>query len=202
MEANSELEVLRAELNSTISVGEIKQEYGALAAHYPVRDLSDDRMERLAKDWIDDLGGLPVRAVAEACKVYRRSGQKFMATSGEIRARAIAISSAMRARALQIESAAVSSSLSSQKCQVFDGATAFSLPMPADQWRAFRKRFRDSDAGGRCWHIWAPAKINGTELVVRDRRSALAMMETSSDLLRTIGATAVVSASCRYRTEV
>lgn len=201
MNPNSELEVLRAELAAIVSVGDIKQEYGALAAHYPVRDLSADRVERLAKDWIDDLSGFPLKAVAEACKAYRRSGQKFMATSGEIRGRALSISSAMRARVSQIESAQALGPTRPRKCSVFDGAAAFSLPMPADQWREFRKRFREAD-NGEHWPIWAPAKIKGTELVVRDRWSVLAMTETSSDILQTIGATAVVSAGCRYRVEV
>lgn len=202
MNSNDELETLRAELTTLVSLGDIQREYGALAAHYPVRELSPDRRERLAKDWIDDLSGFPLKAVAEACRAYRRSGQKFMATSGEIRCRAISISSAMRARVSQIESVEALGPSQPPKCRVFDGASAFGLPMSADEWREFRRCLRNADEHGRSWPIWAPAKIDGTDLVLRDRRGVQAIIESSSDLLRAIGATAVVSASCRYRAEI
>jgi hypothetical protein len=74
----------------------------ALALHYPARPLTDAQAERLAADWIADLGHLPADILDAACRDWRRSANGFAPTPGQLLALADPI---FRGRAFYLEAA-------------------------------------------------------------------------------------------------
>ena len=53
----------------------------ALFQHYPAMPVGDG-LKQFLRDWHDDVGHLPARVLADACKAYRRSKAQFRPTPG------------------------------------------------------------------------------------------------------------------------
>lgn len=55
-----------------------------LALHYPKPDLTAEQFEIVRGDMIRDLASFHPGRVAQACDAWRRSGERFFPTSGQI----------------------------------------------------------------------------------------------------------------------
>jgi len=59
----------------------------ALFLHYPARALSQAEHGLIWADWIDDLADVPVDLLASACRMWRRSSERFAPTPGQLLAK-------------------------------------------------------------------------------------------------------------------
>lgn len=100
------LELCRDRMTAALrpaTADQIAAEIEALLSHYPLRSVNPRIAERVAADWISDLGHLPPDIVAAACAAYRRSGERQAPTPGMILALANPIAEARRFLARQAD---------------------------------------------------------------------------------------------------
>jgi hypothetical protein len=67
---------------------EIGYHLARLALHYPQPDMPAQASAERWSDWLDDLRGITGQQMAEACKTWRRSAEKFMPSPGQFIAKA------------------------------------------------------------------------------------------------------------------
>lgn len=59
----------------------------ALFLHYPARALSQAEHGLIWGDWIDDLADIPADMLASACRMWRRSSERFAPSPGQLLAK-------------------------------------------------------------------------------------------------------------------
>lgn len=63
-------------------------EIEALALHYPAMARNEGESRVVVRHWIEDLEGWPADVIAEACRRWRNSTERFFPTSGQLKAKA------------------------------------------------------------------------------------------------------------------
>lgn len=58
-----------------------------LALHYPAISRNDREAVIANGDWLDDLAGYPADLIAEACRLWRNSTERFFPTPGQLKAK-------------------------------------------------------------------------------------------------------------------
>lgn len=66
----------------------IAVEIEALALHYPALTRTHAESRVVVRHWIEDLEGWPADIIAEACRQWRNSSERFFPTSGQLKAKA------------------------------------------------------------------------------------------------------------------
>lgn len=65
---------------------QVAVEIESLALHYPAFRRNDRESAIANGHWIDDLDGWPIDLIAEACRRWRNSAERFFPTSGQLKA--------------------------------------------------------------------------------------------------------------------
>ena len=63
---------------------EIALTYERLALHYPNLNRTESESALTIEDWFEDLAGYPTDLIAEACRRWRRSPERFFPTPGQL----------------------------------------------------------------------------------------------------------------------
>ena len=58
-----------------------------LALHFPAMNRTDREHDLVNADLLEDLGDVPPDLLAEACRLWRTSGERWFPTSGQLRAK-------------------------------------------------------------------------------------------------------------------
>ena len=58
--------------------------YERLSLHYPNMARTEREAELMVQDWLEDLGEFPADLIADACRIWRNSTQRFFPTTGQL----------------------------------------------------------------------------------------------------------------------